>query len=84
MSQGRIVYVSLDCVISIGVLLNELLHNKGKSVIPIKCYIDNNDLFQAIHSDKDVSERRLRREINGIKESIKKERHRQCLLDSNE
>ena len=61
----------LDTVISIGVLLSELMYNKGKSVIPIKCFIDNNDLFQAIHSDKDVSERRLRREINGIKEIIK-------------
>ena len=69
-SEALALLDGLDCVISIGILLNEL-NNKGKSVIPIKCYIDNNDLFQAIHSDKDVSERRLRRDINCIKELIK-------------
>merc|ERR1712179_330206 len=70
-SEALALVDGIDCVTSIGMLLNELLYNKGKTVIPIKCYVDNNDLFQAINSNKDVSERRLRREVNIIKELIK-------------
>ena len=70
-SEALALMDGIDCVTSIGMLLNELLYNNGKTIVPIKCYVDNNDLFEAIHSKKDVSERRLRREVNIIKELIK-------------
>ena len=50
----------VDCVISIAMLWNELIYDKyDANVIPIRCYIDNNDLHQAVYSSKHVSERRL-------------------------
>ena len=61
----------VDCVLSIAMLLNELLfddYNSNK--IPIKCYVDNNDLYRAIYSEKHVTERRLRIEINSFKQLI--------------
>ena len=52
-------------------LLNELLYdNFDANKIPIKCYVDNNDLYQAIYSEKHVTERRLRIEINSFKQLI--------------
>ena len=36
----------------------------------IKCLVDNNDLVQAIHSTKQVSEKRLRLEINCLKQML--------------
>ena len=61
----------VDCVISNAMLLNELLFNNYKANnIPIKCYVDNNDLHQAIYSEKHVIERRLRIELNSLKELI--------------
>ena len=38
--------------------------------IPIKFYVDNNDLYQAIHSEKLVTEKRLRIELNALKELL--------------
>ena len=61
----------MDCVISIAMLLNEILYGKCSTGLPIKCYIDNNDLYQAIYSNKQVSEKRLRKEVNIVKEQIK-------------
>ena len=61
----------VDCVISIAMLLNELLFDKyNANKIPIKCYVDNNDLYQAIYSEKHVTERRLRIELNSLKQLI--------------
>ena len=61
----------VDCVISMSMLLNELLFDKyDANKIPIKCYVDNNDLYQATYSEKHVIERRLRIELNSLKELI--------------
>ena len=61
----------VDCALSVAKLLKELLLNKySTDEIPIKCYIDNNDLQQALYSKKLVSERRLRIELNAIKQLI--------------
>ena len=61
----------VDCVISLAMLLNELLFDEyDANKIPIKCYVDNNDLYKAIYSEKHVTERRLRIEINSLKQLI--------------
>merc|ERR1712240_146165 len=61
----------VDCVLSIAMLLNELLFDDfDANKIPIKCYVDNNDLYQAIYSKKHVTKRRLRIEINSFKQLI--------------
>ena len=66
----------IDCASSVATLYNELISNKstpeGGTCIPIKCVIDNKDLYEALHSTKNVSERRLRLEISYIKEMIQK------------
>ena len=70
-SEALALLNGVDCVISILMLLNELLFDKYDAYkIPIKCYVDNNDLYQAIYSDKHVTERRLRIELNSLKQLI--------------
>ncbi|CAC5407525.1 unnamed protein product [Mytilus coruscus] len=64
----------IDCATSLDTLYNELIFNKCTSEggIPVRCVIDNKDLFEAVHSKKNVSEKRLRLEISCIKEMIQK------------
>ena len=69
-SEALALVDGIDCVISIAMLLNELLYGKCSIGTKINCYIDNNDLYQAILSQKQVTERRLRKEVNSIKELI--------------
>ena len=69
-SEALALVDGLDCVISIAMLLNEILYGKCCTGIPVKCYIDNNDLYQAIFSNKQVTEKRLRKEVNSIKELL--------------
>ncbi|CAG2217386.1 unnamed protein product [Mytilus edulis] len=65
----------IDCATSLATLYNELVFNKctTEGGITVRCVIDNKDLFEAVHSKKNVSEKRLRLEISCIKEMIQKE-----------
>ncbi|VDI51209.1 Hypothetical predicted protein [Mytilus galloprovincialis] len=64
----------IDCATSLATLYNELVFNKctTEGGITVRCVIDNKDLFEAVHSKKNVSEKRLRLEISCIKEMIQK------------
>ena len=59
----------MDNAFSISMLLGELLRNNQKT-IPIKCFVDNSDLVEAIKSTKLVADKRLRIEIVSIKEML--------------
>ncbi|CAC5382061.1 unnamed protein product [Mytilus coruscus] len=65
----------IDCATSLATLYNEQIFNKCTSEggIPVRCVIDNKDLFEAVHSKKNVSEKTMRLEISCIKEMIQKE-----------
>ena len=52
-------------------ILTEMLGNE--SSIPIKSYIDSNNLYQAVYSTKFVEDKRLRIDIAQIQECIKEE-----------
>ena len=72
-SEALALVDGVDCVISIAMLFNEMLYDKcSTNGIPIKCYIDNNDLYQAIYSNKQVSEKRLRTELNCLKQQLQR------------
>ena len=61
---------ALDSAIFIRQFLSEILHQDAKSAfIPIKCFIDNNDLFVALSSSKNVAEKRLRAEIHFLQDT---------------
>ena len=64
----------IDCATSVATLYNELMYNKStlEGGVHIRCVIDNKDLLEAIHSKKNVSEKRLRLEISYIKEMVQK------------
>ena len=63
----------IDNAFSLASLAGEIIYGAKKKQIPIHCHVDNNDLVQAIHSKKNVSDKRLRIEINSIKEMIERE-----------
>ena len=72
-SEALALVDGVDCIISIAMLFNEILYDKcSTNGIPIKCYIDNNDLYQAIYSNKQVSEKRLRTELNCLKQQLQR------------
>ncbi|VDI49486.1 Hypothetical predicted protein [Mytilus galloprovincialis] len=55
----------VDCVISLAALFkNYLMHT------PVDCFVDKKDLYHPIYSDKPVGEKRLRVEINAIKQLL--------------
>ncbi|CAC5404048.1 unnamed protein product [Mytilus coruscus] len=61
----------VDCVISLAALFKELMHNEHElKHTPVTCFVDNKDLYHAIYSDKPVGEKRLRVEINAIKQLL--------------
>ncbi|VDI53393.1 Hypothetical predicted protein [Mytilus galloprovincialis] len=61
----------VDCVISLAALFKELMHNENDLMhTPVDCFVDNKDLYHAIYSDKPVGEKRLRVEINAIKQLL--------------
>ena len=62
----------IDNACSISILLVELLNNDHQKTIPIKCFVDNNDLVKVIKSTKLVADKRLRTEIASIKEMLDK------------
>ena len=58
----------LDTAVYLGYLLAELFTcDKG---FPLDCYIDNQSLFENIHSTKAVSEKHLRLDIATIKQMV--------------
>ena len=63
----------VDNAFSLASLAGEIIFGVKKKQIPIHCHVDNNDLVQAIHSKKNVSDKRLRIEINSMKEMIARE-----------
>lgn len=75
---------AIDCATSLATLYNELVVNKCTSEggIPVWRVVDKKYLFDAIHSKKNVSEKRQRLEISCIKDMIEKSRVN-CLLDWN-
>ncbi|VDI23145.1 Hypothetical predicted protein [Mytilus galloprovincialis] len=61
----------VDCVLSLAALFKELMHNENDLMhTPVDCFVDNKDLYHAIYSDKPVGEKRLRVEINAIKQLL--------------
>ncbi|CAG2196695.1 unnamed protein product [Mytilus edulis] len=64
----------IDCATSLATLYNELVFNKctTEGGITVRCVIDNKDLYEAVRSKKNVTEKRLRLEISCIKEMIQK------------
>ena len=50
--------------------LGELLDNDHQKTIPIKCFVNNSDLVEAIKSTKLVADKRLRIGIASIKEML--------------
>ena len=57
----------------LGCIISEILYNTPNSLtIPIVCYVDNKSLWENAHSTKNVSEKRLRIDLGGIKEMIEK------------
>ena len=48
-----------------------LERNAMSNSIPIKCFIDNRDLFVAISSSGNVSEKRLRAEVHFLQDASK-------------
>lgn len=61
----------VDIAIFISTLFTELLYGpKSEQQIPIVCYTDCKSLYEAVKSQKYVTEKRLRIEISGLKESI--------------
>ncbi|VDH99624.1 Hypothetical predicted protein [Mytilus galloprovincialis] len=61
----------VDLVISLAALFKELMHNENDLMhTPVDCFVANKDLYHAIYSDKPVGEKRLRVEINAIKQLL--------------
>ena len=59
----------LDAAVAFKWTLQQLL---GKEVnIPVRAIIDNKDTYDSVHSTTDVTERKLRREIGGVKQMLK-------------
>ncbi|CAG2237353.1 unnamed protein product [Mytilus edulis] len=52
----------IDCATSLATLYNELVFNKctTEGGITVRCVIDNKDLYEAVRSKKNVTEKRLR------------------------
>lgn len=64
---------ALDMACYLGHLLSELLLDQPmNSSIPIDCFTDNRSLCESIRSTKQVSEKRLRLDVAGIKEMVDK------------
>ena len=62
----------MDNAFSMSMLLGESLNNDPQKTIPLKCFVDNNDLVKAIKSTKLVADKRLRIEITSIKKILDK------------
>ena len=62
----------IDNAFSILMLLGELLNNDHQKTIPLKCFLDNRDLFEVIKSTKLFADKRLRIEITSNKEMLDK------------
>ena len=62
---------AIDSAIFIRQILSEmLLDDYLSNSVPIECFVDNNDLNVALRSNRDVSEKRLRVEIQNIRDNI--------------
>lgn len=60
---------AVDTGIFLGLLYSELTKgNAAPNILPLTCITDNHSLFDNLHSTNHVGEKRLRIEINGIKE----------------
>ena len=59
----------LDAAVAFKWTLQQLLGEEGN--VPVRAIIDNKDTYDSVHSTTDVTERKLRREIGGIKQMLK-------------
>ena len=63
---------AVDGAIYLRQFISEVLFNElSAKSIPIYCFVDNKDLCSALESSKDVNERRLRVEIQTLKDCIR-------------
>ena len=62
---------AIDNAMYLRVIISELL-GRNRGDLPVKCFVDNKSLVQAVHSTKGVDDKRLRVEIAYIKELLER------------
>ena len=67
-AEALSLYIGLDAAIATRWLLRSMLGERYK--FPLRAIIDNKDTYDAVHSTTNIAEKRLRREIGMIKESL--------------
>ncbi len=69
-AEALSLYNGIDAAVATRELIKDM--TGGKYEIPLRCIIDNKDAYDAIHSSTNISERRLRREIASIQQSLER------------